>query len=217
MLKKSSWLLLLILTYACGNSKTSTSDGDFDFYNEPLIASEEGEPPLEANTFQTHLHFVNFNQDQEEKIQQASELIRKVIATQDFKDQVLGHRYQGTKTFSDSRGLTNLQIYNKILLAAEALQPTRNNALDVEIELYREDSSTIGYTYPNSKRIWMNLKYFERYSAVEVTDNLFHEWLHKLGFGHDSTPTAARPFSVPYALGYLMERLAQQISVASAL
>lgn len=166
------------------------------------------EVPNEALTWETNLSLDNFDASDEDKILAASELLKKVIASQEFKDAVLNHTYNGQKTFVDNGGLTNLQIYNKILEGSEHLTPAKNNALDVEVELYHEESTTIGYTYPTTTRIWMNTKYFDRYTPVDVTDNLMHEWLHKLGFGHSATYNTARPYSVPYAIGYLVRRLA---------
>jgi hypothetical protein len=82
--------------------------------------------------------------------------------------------------------------------------------MDVELELYQNTSNTIGYTYPHTSRIWMNSKYFNKYTPVQVADNLFHEWLHKLGFDHAIKYTLRRNYSVPYAIGYLMEELAHK-------
>ncbi len=211
-----TFVLLFVLAVSCGKSSTGEHESSNLLpYNEPMLATEEGQAPVEAHSFQTNVDLVNFNSTQEQKVLQAAELIRKVIATEEFKEAVINFNFNGQKTFSNNGGLSNLQIYNKILWAAESLRPDRNNALDVELELYTDDtSSTIGYTYANSNRIWMNTKYFNQYTAVDVTDNLFHEWLHKLGFEHDSIRTPERPYSVPYALGYLMERLAQDFATA---
>ncbi len=168
----------------------------------------EGTPNL-ALSFETNVTLVNFSATQEVKIEEAQELIKKVVASDEFRTRVLDHTYNGQKTFVDNNGLTNEQIYQLILEGAEELSPTKNNAMDVEVELYYNYfTSTIGYTYEDSKRIWMNSKFFNSYTATEVADNLFHEWVHKLGFTHASSYSTSRDYSVPYALGYLVEELA---------
>jgi hypothetical protein len=48
------------------------------------------------------------------------------------------------------------------------------------------------------------------YTPAEVAGNVFHEWTHKLGFGHDSRYSVSRNSSVPYALGYIMEELGKK-------
>ncbi len=82
--------------------------------------------------------------------------------------------------------------------------------MDVEVELYTEDVATVGYTNPKTRRIWMNTKYFRSYTSAQVAGNLTHEWLHKLGFGHALSNTKTRPYSVPYAIGYIIARLAAE-------
>lgn len=166
------------------------------------------EVPEAALRWDADVYMVNFTQAQEDKVNKAIELIKKVIASKEFRDRVINFSYNGKKQFVDNNGLTNTQIYNKILDGAEELKPEKNNTMDVELELYYQATSTIGYTYPDTVRIWMNTKYFNNYTAVDVTDNLTHEWLHKLGFDHAASYSTSRDYSVPYGIGYLMEELA---------
>jgi hypothetical protein len=168
--------------------------------------------PTEAMTFDFNVKKINMSRSQEEKIDKAIGIVRKIIATEEFRKRIINHTYNGKKTFVDNKGLTNDQIYKKILEGAEELQPKKNNTMDIEVELYYNFwTRTIGYTYPNTKRIWMNTKFFNRYTPVEVSDNLVHEWLHKLGFEHAQAYSRRRDFSVPYAIGYLIEELAAKI------
>jgi hypothetical protein len=167
--------------------------------------------PEEAFSFSINLTLVNFSSAQEDKIHQAAELIKKVVATEKFKDAVIDHTYEGEKIFVDNQRLSNIQIYNKFLQGAEELNPFRNNTMDVELELYYENNSTIGYTYPNTRRIWMNTKYFDRYTAAQVAGNLTHEWMHKLGFTHATSYSPSRCYSVPYAIGYIIQKLIPQV------
>lgn len=79
-----------------------------------------------------------------------------------------------------------------------------DNEADVEIEFYYANNSTIGYTYATSRRVWVNTKFFDGYKPSSVASNFFHEWNHKLGYGHESGSSNYRPYTVPYGMGYLM-------------
>lgn len=176
-----------------------------------LATTEEGNIPPEALLFTTLVSLVNFDTSEREKVENAADLVKRIIMSQEFKDEVVNHIYNGKKTFVDNSGLTNLQIYDRIIIGAEKLFPEKNFRLDVQLELYYEDSSTVGYTFPSSPRIWMNRKYFSRYTSYQVAGNLTHEWLHKLGFTHEVADTDSRAFSVPYAVGYIVRRLAGEM------
>lgn len=172
--------------------------------------TEENVPRL-ALSWNAELYLVNFNAKQEEKVRKAVELIKKVVASSEFRKRILNYQYKDKTTFVDNHGFTNEEIYQKILDGAEKMgNKSSNNTMDVELELYHQKTKTIGYTYPNTVRIWMNKKYFNRYTPIKVADNLMHEWMHKLGFTHDVTWSRDRDHSVPYAIGYLVEELAQE-------
>lgn len=209
-----SILLFSLILSSCNSGgddgpDCDNSQGTCLFNVSEIIPDEDGGLPNEALTFDTNLSLVNFSSTQQSKILKAAELIRQVVATEEFRHAVMNFTYQGQKAFIDNGGLSNAQIYQRFLEGAEKLSPSRNNAMDVQVELYYEASMTIGYTKPDSKKIWINTKYFNYYSAAQVAGNLTHEWVHKLGFGHDSAWNESRSSSVPYALGYLMERLAK--------
>lgn len=168
-------------------------------------------PPL-ALTWDADLYLVNFAPKEEEKVREAVKLIKKVIVSKEFKERVLNYEFKGEKRFNDNHGLTNEEIYHKILEGAEQMgNKSGNNTMDVELELYHQKTNTIGYTYPNTVRIWMNTKYFSRYTPIKVADNLMHEWMHKLGFSHEVMWNSDRDHSVPYAIGYLVEELASKL------
>ncbi len=193
-----------------GGSSCKNSQETCLFNVSSIIPDADGSLPNEAFTFDTNLNLVNFSSSQQDKITKAAELIREVVASEEFRTAVFNHTYGGQKTFVENGGLSNAQIYQRFLEGAEKLSPDINNAIDAQLELYYEASTTIGYTKPDSKKIWMNTKYFNVYSAAQVAGNLTHEWMHKLGFGHESAYSPERAYSVPYAMGYLMERLAKK-------
>lgn len=168
--------------------------------------------PAQAFTWDADLHLTNFNREQEEKVKKAVEIIKKVIGMKEFRDRVLNYSYKGVNQFFDNKGMTNAEVYQTLLDGAEKVGNTsKNNTLDVELELYYQTTNTIGYTYPNTHRIWMNTKYFNKYTPIKVADNLMHEWMHKLGFTHAVTWSKDRDHTVPYAIGYLIEELAASL------
>ncbi len=167
--------------------------------------------PSQAHTWGAKVYYSNFSENQEAKVEKAISLIKKVIGSEEFKERVLNYKFKGKKRFFDSEGFSNAQIYQKILDGAEIMGNTqKNNTMDVELELYHAATKTIGYTYPNVTKIWMNKKYFNRYTPVQVAGNLMHEWMHKIGFGHATKWSEERDHSVPYAIGYIMEELTKQ-------
>lgn len=168
--------------------------------------------PNDAYTLDFNIHLVGLSKNRENKIYEATEVVKKVVSSTAFRNAILGHKFNGRKTFSDNRGLTNSQIYNKILAGAEKLHPFKNNTMDLEIELFTDlKSRTIGFTRTNSPRVWINTKYFNKLSAEKVAANLVHEWLHKLGFSHDVKRTWRRKYSVPYAVGRLVSKLGKKL------
>src|SRR5690606_6525010 len=132
------------------------------------IHSDADPLPSEAYTFDANFIFVNSNYDQQRKLERAIEIIKKVVATEEFRSRVINHTYQGKKTFVDNGGHNNSQIYQKILDGAEKLRPYKNNMMDAEVELYYAPNNVVGYTYANSHRIWVNTKYFNNYTAAGV-------------------------------------------------
>lgn len=165
--------------------------------------------PTGALYFDFHVDVLNGTTTQKSKISAAIARMRKVIASEEFRTRILNHTYNGKKTFVDNGGLTNLQIYDKLVAGAEKLYPVVNNAMDMDVQLYTNwFTSTVGYTYPNIDKIYMNTKFFNNYTSSQVAGNMMHEWLHKVGFSHSSNYTSYRKYSVPYAIGYLMAELA---------
>ena len=200
----------------CGGSKEEVSgvgcvdlEGPVSPSHKNLVIDPLTGVPNEALTFETNLELSNFNYEEMEKALAAADLIRQVVASPEFRDEIINHTVDGVRTFVDNQGLTNGEIYQIILEGSEKLNPGRNNSLDVKLRLYYEENNIIGYTYSNSEYIWLNRNYFSWYTPAQVSGNLFHEWLHKLGFMHSYEYTETRKNSVPYAIGYIMGRLAR--------
>jgi hypothetical protein len=214
-------LLLSLLSVSCnsgGGGGSSSEDSSQSLTDNGTTDGADNNPtptptpttsslPALALSFSTNVDYMNLTATQDDKYDKAVALVKKVVGTTAFRTKVLNHTYNGTKSYANNNGLTNAQIYQAILDAAEKLQPAKNNTLDVGVKMYYENNSVVGWTNGSITYINVNTKFFNGYDANEVAGNLFHEWLHKLGYGHDSTATTRRPYSVPYAIGYMVREL----------
>jgi hypothetical protein len=212
MLKTFTFLFVTFLLLSCGKSGGGGSGANTT--GESITASDlsvDSPVPGGAQNFEVNVKLDNFDAAQEDKVLAAADLIKKVIASEEFKNAILLHTYNGKKSFVDNGGRTNAEIYKMIIDGKEKLLPQTDNEMDLELEVFHRNDNVVGYTLPNVIRIWMNSKFLDRNSPAEVTTNMMHEWLHKLGFGHSQTLTPTRKYSVPYAIGYLMAKLAKQM------
>ncbi|MFL5785654.1 MAG: hypothetical protein ACJ76H_13645 [Bacteriovoracaceae bacterium] len=188
------------------DTMTGTNNGNAHDPAPTTVTSTSSVPAL-AQSFKTNISLMNFTSAQAAKYNKAIAIVKKVVATTAFRSKVLNFVYNGVKQFANNKGLSNSQIYQSILSAAETLKPAKNNTMDLGVKLYYEASTVIGYTNPSITYINVNTKFFNNFTANQVAGNLFHEWLHKIGYDHDSAATAKRPYSVPYAIGYIVRDL----------
>jgi hypothetical protein len=216
--KTNNVLLLFILSLAIVGCNKSTppvansdcelpqlqefaEDGSTDI-RECILPEQEPGANLDVNAT-----LRDFTPEQELKMREALKRLKIVINSTAFKERVLNHTYQGVRTFYDNEGLTNEEIYEAIMLGSEDLNPGDNETIDIDITLYFRNNSTVGYTYPNVNKIWVNNKFFAGFSLGKVAANVAHEWTHKIGFGHDFNRTTRRNFSVPYGVGTIIQEL----------
>ena len=216
-------LLMLLMSCQSQNCKNS-SDASACYQAETSRnssqnsqqQSEDGhhrpeDVPYEASLFDADVTLSKFNSSGEEKIMKAISIIKKVIRSKEFRDRVIEFTFNGQRAFVDNGGLSNEEIYQKILEGSEDLDPGIDHEMDLDLELYFSRRNTVGYTKPDGLRIWMNSKFFNAYTPAEVAGNIFHEWTHKLGFEHAFYYSVSRESSVPYALGYLIEELGKKM------
>lgn len=138
-----------------------------------------------------------FTRTEVKRYQSAADLLEIVVNTKEFKKDVMTKKFTTTKK-------TTRQVYDHIMTGEEVLQKGHDYEMDISVVIYEENNNTIGYTYDDTVQTWINRRFFRQYSLGEIACNIFHEWLHKLSYNHAS-PTDYS--SVPYSLGYLVEKM----------
>ena len=192
------------------NAKADPSDNtDNTDSNQPELPPRDCVIPPKAvgADLEINAKLMKFDETQEAKMREALIRLKRIVNSELFKERVLAHTYNGEQRFVDNDGLTNEEIYYKIMEGAETLLPDVDREMDLDIELYYSSRNVVGYTYPNVLQIWVNKKYFNTNSYGAVAANVIHEWTHKLGFGHAYNRTSSRPYSVPYGVGTIMKEL----------
>jgi hypothetical protein len=164
--------------------------------------------PTLATTFDTNVVYYSGTSSQKTKMDSAEQRIKNIVRSEEFRTIVLNHSYGGIKRFVDNGGLTNSQIYYKILNGIEGWNGSNDNEMDLRIKTYYENSNTVGYTSTTSSFININTKFLNSYSISETAKTMIHEWLHKLGFKHAVNYSYSRDFSVPYGVGRIVKELA---------
>jgi hypothetical protein len=171
-----------------------------------------------------------FSDTSKTKVLSAVDLMERVLSSEQFRQAVLNHMYEGKRQFvqnerTDGNGtviesnLTNARIYQILMEGAEQLKGVTariDRVANLNLNLYTapwyNKWGTVGYGYPGQPEIYMNWYYFNSFTIAEVAANVAHEWTHKLGFDHDYDSTARRPYTVPYSIGDIVQQVAGVIS-----
>ncbi|MCM2277861.1 MAG: hypothetical protein NDJ89_07265 [Oligoflexia bacterium] len=171
------------------------------------FAGEELLPELKVN----FLALKNYRPADVSKVHAAAELIERTVNSSEFREAVLSFTFKGARRFNDNNGLTNEEIYRKLREGNELLLGRTDYTADFDLQLYVprfwQSRNVIGYTNPDEMRIYVNRRFFEKFTIAEIAANMIHEWTHKLGFGHTYERTPDRPYSVPYGVGRLIQEL----------
>ena len=137
-------------------------------------------------------------------------LLQQVVNSASFEYAVLNNLYKNKRQFVDTI-LTNDQVLSRFM-SGNQNNEGNDFELDVDLTIYQASGNTVGYTYPSTVRTWINRTFFDSYSPAEVAGNLAHEYCHKIGFSHAKWAWPSRKYSVPYAIGYLVQELAEKLS-----
>lgn len=149
------------------------------------------------------------------KLMESIAKMEKVINTEDFKNRVRDFTMpNGSKTFFFrpwQKKFSNTQVLNLILAATEEYEGGQKGVIDLYLHLEPGgDGSVVGYGNEGDKWINTYAHAFADMEQHEVAGHIFHEWLHKIGFVHDFLDLPKRKYSVPYAVGEILEELAEK-------
>lgn len=167
------------------------------------------------------LEYFGLTEEEVRKLSLAHVHLAKAINSLKFKEFVLNFKYQYWYSYRYTVGifwrkknhsfqfngfastnLTNPEVYDLIMSGKEKLDPTADQEADIFLRVDRKNRrGVIGYTYPNTPFQYIYSWVLKKYTPEQIAGNLFHEWLHKVGFNHDFKATRNRPYSVPYACG----------------
>lgn len=200
------------------NSDNEAENSNCDSPTDEISTPEQndeltGENEHESANGYVRVNYVtrNYTDAQNEKIAEVARRIEIVLNSYEFRDAVLNFEWKDEFHFANTE-MSNQEVYDYIMGGMETLSGIEDNEMNVDVTMYYSRRGVVGYTYPSSDRIWTNSKFFNRYSFGGVAGNLVHEWCHKLGFKHDSNRTSRRAYSVPYAIGYIVEELVDKLS-----
>lgn len=152
-----------------------------------------------------------FSAKENTNIKTAFEIMEAVVNSEEFKHEVLNYK-AGPEGFgyTSNRSMSNSMVYEYLMNGQEVLGGS-NTTGEMNFDLKRYKSSwfyrsVIGYTnIGKSNTIYANERKYKNFDATDMASNITHEWIHLMGFYHDS---AADHDSVPYAVGYMVARLA---------
>lgn len=159
----------------------------------------------------------NFTASEAKKLEAALEILKHVINSEAFKISIHKHKYRGKETFVDNyiiKGgrrieMSNGEIYKHFMSGAEDVGWEEDGEMNLRLGVSNAKcTSTIGYTSSPSNRITTYRCWLARYEPYEYAAHLAHEYCHCAGFSHDEDPVPSRPYSVPYAVGKIVRRIA---------
>ena len=143
----------------------------------------------------------NFTDQEKVKFKDAVRLLHKVINSEDFKKRFLNLK------LVETTGKTNIQIFKELFSGKDKFNTVSDHDVDVYATMYYSFKRTVGYTYPDTWKTWINRKYFS--NPADIAGNIIHEYMHNLGYGHSSP---RQKMSVPYAAGDLVRDMINEMS-----
>ena len=140
-------------------------------------------------------------------------MFEQAINSKFFKEKILNHTYKNKPRFIYNNGLSNQEIFDKIISGAESLNPDVDYEADLYLNLDKSPrrGRTIGYTNENTNHIYTYETWFDDKPIYEYSGHIAHEWCHKLGFEHQKNPSKKRQYTVPYAVGNLIREIAASL------
>ena len=174
------------------------------------VTTNEEEVPVEAITFETEIKTEGLSVEEEIKIQEAEEIIKRVVASSEFKDRILNHTVNGIKTFLNNNGYSNEEIYQKILEAAESDNLRKDNKMELSLEVVSQTGQSRIYRILNGiKKVFFFFNLFKKTTPAGIAQSLFQQWLGKIGFNRTENVTSQ--LSVQEAVSKIIGELGQKL------
>lgn len=132
----------------------------------------------------------------------------RIINSEMFKAMVQNHRVRGIRTFVENNDMSNDQIYKMLILGQEKLSPDLDLKWDISFyaTVIPWNNNIVAYTTPYSNTITYNAAFLHQDDA-QHSRTICHEYLHLVGFYHDSYPSGAYNFTPAYAIGDICQYL----------
>lgn len=144
-----------------------------------------------------------FTKEELSKLEIATQLLVEVVNSLEFKIDVLNAPLVLTN------GLKPSEVYNLFMSGKDSFNTEEDNDMDISITIYYKNNKTVGYTYPNTYKTWINRKFFRYFDYAEIVGNLVHEYCHNVGFTHPARGYGR--YNVPYYYGDTAEKLCDDI------
>jgi len=168
--------------------------------NEIIFHGLPNNPPLTVNAIVS-----GGTLKQRDFFRNAMNVMRHVVISEEFQGRVL----EALFTYTEDNPL---EIYKKFISGKDLYESLEDKEMDVEVTIYYNKwTNTVGYTYPNTRRTWMNMKYFNTHEyemMAKMINNVVHEYMHNIGYGHPFNWTKTRDESVPYLYGRIAGEVA---------
>ena len=159
--------------------------------------------------------------------QEALSLLEKVLNSDLFKKKVLAYvrpsneanEFMKNYLWRDSsKRLSNAEVLEIIYNGDEKMIPGTKGEMNINTYFksckwprswFKWCRRVVGSTSPyNSKWIALNPRFYYRFDAPKMVNNLVHEWLHLLGFLHGKVNMREE---VPYVVGRIAEEVAREL------
>lgn len=150
----------------------------------------------------------NLSSSNIERLRRVIHRLELVINSKQFEEMVLSHKVDGDLFFYENRNLSNYQIYNMVMLGQETI----GNDIDLEWDISFHSSyllmnpSTIAYVTNLSNTINYNAAFMDQDDSQHAKV-ICHEYIHLMGFNHDSYPMIEHIYTAPYAIGDICQYL----------
>lgn len=169
--------------------------------NKPLVVPQDA--TFKGIEIEVH-GLENFSKREKKKMLEAVRIGEIVLNSAEFKTKVCSFE------FAENRGMSGLDIWRLICTGKDLYNSKEDNDIDMFTTMYHSFwTSTVGYTYPNTWKTWINRKYYANFSPAEVLGNVIHEAMHNFGFDHLDSRTMND--SVPYKIGNIVRDLAKEV------